>query len=163
MRLHFSIFPILAALLAASAHAQPAMLLEAPAPTSAVASSAPPDPFAAIQLAPVPSEKPHLHLSDWAAIAGGATLRVLDYTTTERALSYPQYFHEDILPSALVHNKSGFAAFQAATVGVDIVAYRSLVHHNLRSVAVVAQYLYDSAMLFQVVSNYQTLGRVPLR
>lgn len=161
MRPPLSVLPLLAALFVAPAHAQQATLIDAPLPVDA--SSAVPDPFAAIQIVPPPAHPPRLHAFDWAALAGGAALRVLDYTTTEEALSRPQVFHEDILPPALVQNKAGFAAFQAATVGVDYFAYRFLVRRKLRAVALVGQYLYDSAMLFQVVNNYQTLGkaRVP--
>lgn len=91
------------------------------------------------------------------------SLRVLDYTTTEKAMEYPQYFHEDILPGSLVHNKAGFAAFQASTVVANYYAYRFLVHHHLRSIAIIGQYAYDSAIGFQVLENYQTLGKVPTR
>jgi hypothetical protein len=153
---------LLAVLFLASAQAQSLRLIDAPTPGAGVASSRAGDPYASIQAAPTLSPMPTLHAFDWAAIAGGGALRVLDYTTTEKALSYPQYFHEDVLPSALVHSKAGFAAFQAATVGADYAAYRYLVHHNLRTMAAVGQYLYDSAMLFQVASNYQTLGKVHL-
>jgi hypothetical protein len=93
-------------------------------------------------------------------LGAAASLRVLDFTSTEKALSQPQYFHEAILPQALVKNKPGFAAFQAGTVVLNYGAYRLLVRHHMRSVAQVSQYVYVGAMTFQVAHNYQLLGSV---
>lgn len=101
------------------------------------------------------------HLLDWSLLGAAATTRVLDFTSTEKALAEPQYFHEAILPRALVKNKPAFAAFQAGTVAVNYEAYRFLVHHNMRSIARVSQYMYVGAMTFQVAHNYQLLGNTP--
>ena len=104
--------------------------------------------------------KPKLKVLDWSLIGAAGMLRVLDYTSTERALKDPQHFREAMLPTALVENKPAFAAFQAATVGVNYMAYRMLVHHHMRSLARVAQYVYVSGMAFQVTRNYQQIGGV---
>jgi len=101
------------------------------------------------------------HALDWGLLGAGAATRVLDFTSTEKALSEPQYFHEAVLPKALVKNKPAFAAFQAGTVAVNYEAYRFLVHHNLRSIARVSQYMYVGVMTFQVAHNYQLLGNPP--
>jgi hypothetical protein len=111
---------------------------------------------------PAPATE-RLHLFDWSMIGAGATLRALDYVTTERGLEHPQYVHEANLPSALVHNKPAFAGFEAATVVVNAGAYRLLVRHNLRSIARISQYMYVSVMTGQVAMNYQILGKIPAR
>jgi hypothetical protein len=101
------------------------------------------------------------HALDWTLLGAAAATRVLDFTSTEKALTEPQYFHEAVLPNALVHNKPAFAAFQAGTVAVNYEAYRFLVHHNLRSIARVSQYMYVGVMTFQVSHNYQLLANPP--
>jgi hypothetical protein len=144
-------------------------LAEAPAPMPSSSSSLVPEPlsgtpaFMPVIRTPIPAadQKPRLHFMDWSLLGAAAALRALDYTSTEAAMARPQYFHEDILPSALVHNKAGFAAFQAGTVAVNYEAYRFLVRHNRRSLARLSQYMYVSVMTFQVAHNYQTLSDYP--
>lgn len=162
------LLPVLAFTMAAKCHAQSAMLVDAPAPTSATAALQPSEAFSssALGVYPVQSpqyteKKPGLRPFDWGLIGAAATLRVLDFTTTEKALTEPQYFHEAQLPQALVKNKPAFAAFEAGTVGVNYVGYRLLVRHNMRSLARISQYVYVSALTFQVSHNYQLLGNVP--
>lgn len=156
--------------LAFTSSAQTTMaLVDAPAPAADSSSSLLSDPaggssaFISVQQVPTPDaeHKQRLHLYDWSMIGAAAVLRGLDFASTESAMSRPQYFHEDILPSALVHNKPAFAAFQAGTVAVNYEAYKYLVHHNLRSLARVSQYMYVGVMTFQVAHNYQTLGDYP--
>jgi len=111
-----------------------------------------------------PPPKPHrpgLNWLDWSGLAAAATLRGLDYYTTEKALEYPRYAHEAQLPEALVKNKPAFAAFQAGTVVLNYGAYRLLVRHNMRSLARASQFVYVGIMTGQVASNYQVLGRIP--
>lgn len=100
-----------------------------------------------------------MRLLDWAGIGAGAVLRTLDYTTTEKGMEYPDRVHEAILPTALVKNKAAFASFEAGTVALNYGAYRLLVRHNLRSLALVSQYMYLSIMTGQVAKNYQVLGK----
>jgi hypothetical protein len=114
-----------------------------------------------VQQPQVKEKGPGLHWLDWSMLGASAALRALDYTSTEKALSEPQYYHEAVLPKALVENKPAFAAFQAGTVVVNYEAYRLLVRHNMRSLARVSQYVYVGAMTFQVAHNYQTLGQTP--
>lgn len=151
-----------------SAQQQTAMLVDAPAPAVAMNTTPPGETFSSSAMgvypvrAPQTAEKaPGLRFLDWSMLGASAALRVLDYTSTEKALSEPQYYHEAMLPSALVKNKPAFAAFQAGTVAVNYEAYRFLVRHNKRSLARAAQYVYVGAMTFQVAHNYQTLGTIP--
>jgi len=155
-------------------------LLKAPLPSAPVSSSAlpgestlvsssalPGDPAFApgyypVERAPQPINiEPRLKTLDWSLIGAASMLRVLDYTSTEQAMADPAHFREAMLPTKLVENKAAFAAFQAATVGVDYTAYRLLVRHHMRPLARVAQYVYVSGMAFQVTRNYQILSSVP--
>lgn len=143
-------------------------LVDAPAPIDS-SSSLLPEPAAGVPAFmpvartphPAAEQKPRLHFLDWSLIGAAAVLRGLDYTSTESALARPQYFHEDVLPSALVENKPAFAAFQAGTVAVNYEAYKFLVRHNRRSLARLSQYMYVGIMTFQVAHNYQTLSNYP--
>lgn len=147
--------------------AQSIALLDAPLPV-AVGTAAPGGSSGSslggytIVHAPQPRQtRPRLHVLDWSMIGAAATLRVLDYTSTEEALAHPQYYHEAILPQELVKSKPAFAAFQAGTVALNYGAYRLLVRHNLRSLARASQYLYVGIMAGQVAHNYQLLGEMP--
>lgn len=115
-----------------------------------------------VQRVPRPVKlEPRLKVLDWSLIGAASMLRVLDYTSTEKALSDPAHFSEGMLPTALVENKPAFAAFQAATVGVNYTAYRLLVRHHMRRLARVAQFAYVGGMAFQVTRNYQQIADVP--
>lgn len=164
----FAFLPILSLLaLVLPCGAQSVALLDAPLPAAAMAA----DPggssgsalggYAIVHAPQPPQTRPRLHVLDWSMIGAAATLRVLDYTSTEEALAHPQYYHEAILPQALVKSKPGFAAFQAGTVALNYGAYRLLVRHNLRSLARASQYLYVGIMAGQVAHNYQLLGEMP--
>ncbi|HEX3985749.1 MAG TPA: hypothetical protein VHX13_03980 [Acidobacteriaceae bacterium] len=180
---HFAValLPTLAFTLVQPCFGQTEALLKAPLPSAAASSSSlpndpafvsssalPGDPSFAAGYYPVvraPQEpikvEPRLKVMDWSLIGAASVLRVLDYASTEQALADPQHFREAMLPTALVENKAAFAAFQAATVGVNYTAYRLLVRHHMRSLARAAQYVYVSGMAFQVARNYQALGSVP--
>lgn len=167
------LLPVFALSLAAAASAQTTIALaDAPEPLAVSSSSSllaePAGGSAAAAFAPVEripqptiEQKPSLHLYDWSMIGAAATLRGLDWATTESAMARPQYFHEDILPTALVKNKAAFAGFQAGTVALNYGAYKLLLRHNMRSLARVSQYMYVGVMGFQVAHNYQTLASVP--
>jgi len=143
-------------------------LVEAPLPAESGATAQPGETDGAsmgifpVERAPEAREKgPRLNALDWSMLGAAASLRVLDFTSTEKALSQPQFFHEAILPQALVKNKPAFAAFQAGTVALNYEAYRLLVRHRMRSLAQVSQYVYVGTMTFQVAHNYQLLGDAP--
>jgi len=170
MKLPFAVLllPVLSLVVVSRSSAQNALLVDAPAPSVAAASAQPGDPYSSSAMAVYPVQRPEvkekapgLHLLDWSMLGAATALRVLDYTSTEKALTEPQYYHETILPQALVKNKPAFAAFEGGTVAVNYEAYRFLVRHNLRSLARVSQYVYVGAMTFQVAHNYQTLGQKP--
>ncbi|MFZ0632290.1 MAG: hypothetical protein WA399_06985 [Acidobacteriaceae bacterium] len=175
------LLPSLAFTLVQPGFAQTEALLKAPLPSANASGSAlpndpafssssalPGDPAFAPGYYPVErapqgpvNTEPKLKVMDWSLISAASVLRVLDYTSTEKAMADPAQFREAMLPTKLVENKAAFAAFQAATVGVDYTAYRLLVRHHMRPLARVAQYVYVSGMAFQVGRNYQTLGSVP--
>lgn len=164
------LLPVLSLLSVSTCSAQQtAMLVNAPVPNAVVGDGSP-EGFSSSAMgvypvrAPQVREKaPGLKLLDWSMLGAAATLRVLDYTSTEKALTEPQYYHEAMLPTALVKDKPAFAAFEAGTVAVNYGAYRFLVRHNKRSLARAAQYVYVGAMSFQIAHNYQTLGQKPLQ
>lgn len=179
---HFAVvlLPTLAFTLVQPCFGQTEALLKTPLPSANVSSSAlPSDPafssssalpgdpsFASayypVERAPQPRVvEPKLKVLDWTLLGAASITRVLDYTSTEQALKDPAHFREAMLPTKLVENKAAFAAFEAATVGVNYTAYRLMVRHHMRSLARVAQYVYVSGMTFQVARNYQTLGSVP--
>lgn len=174
------LLPTLAFTLVQPGFAQTEALLRAPLPSAPISSSSlPNDPafvsssalpgsaafaegYYPVERAPKPVKlEPKLKTLDWSLLGAASALRVLDFTSTEQAMADPSHFREAMLPTKLVENKAAFAAFQAATVGVNYTAYRLLVRHNMRSLARVAQYVYVSGMAFQVTRNYQTLGSVP--
>jgi hypothetical protein len=179
-RFSVALLPTLAFTLVQPCFGQTEALLKAPlSPTTVSSSALPSDPaflsssalpgnsaFAAgyypVERAPQPViVEPKLKVMDWTLIGAASMLRVLDYASTEKALADPQNFREAMLPTKLVENKAAFAAFQAATVGVNYTAYRLLVRHHMRPLARAAQYVYVSGMAFQVARNYQALGSVP--
>jgi hypothetical protein len=145
------------------------MLVNAPLPNATVSGAEPGEAFSSsamggvypVRAPQVQEKKPRLNLVDWSMLGAAATLRVLDYTSTEKALTEPQYYHEAMLPNALVKNKPAFAAFEAGTVAVNYEAYHFLARHNKRSLARAAQFVYVGAMTFQIAHNYQTLGTRP--
>ncbi len=163
------LLPVLSLVVVGRSSAQSAMLVDAPAP-SETASAQPGDPYSSSAMGVYPVQRPEvrakapgLHLLDWTMLGAATTLRVLDYTSTEKALTEPQYYHEAMLPQALVKNKPAFAAFEGGTVAANYEAYRFLVRHNMRSLARVSQYVYVGAMTFQIAHNYQTLGQKPVQ
>lgn len=163
------LLPVLSLVLVASGSAQQtAMLDNAPLPN--VASDAQPgEAFSSsamggvypVRAPEVQEKKPGLKVLDWSMLGAAATLRLLDYTSTEKALTEPQYYHEAELPNGLVKNKPAFAAFEAGTVALNYGAYRYLVRHDRRGLARAAQFVYVGAMSFQIAHNYQTLGQKP--
>jgi hypothetical protein len=154
----------LAFALASQCFAQRTELADAPMPAADLApSSTASGPAAAITEVPPAVQPSRMHLMDWTLLGMGATLRMLDYTSTEKGLQRPQYLHEGMLPSALVHNQPAFAAFEAGTVALNVGAYRLLVRHNMRSLARISQYMYVGVMTGQVARNYQLIGDVPAR
>ena len=170
MKLPFAVLflPVLSlACIATCSAQQTAMLANAPLPN--VASDAQPgEAFSSSAMGVYPVRQPQvrekppgMNLLDWSMIGAASALRVLDFTSTEKALTEPQYYHETVLPQALVKNKPAFAAFEGGTVALNYEAYRFLIHHNKRSLARVSQYMYVGVMTFQIAHNYQTLGQVP--
>jgi hypothetical protein len=166
MRFSSLLLPVLSLMFAATCSAQTAMLVNAPLPSDATVQPGDPYSSSAMGVYPVRApqateQTPRFGLLDWGLLGAASALRVLDYTSTEKALTMPQYYHEAELPQGLVKNKPAFAAFETGTVALNYEAYRFLVHHNKRSLARASQYVYVGAMTFQIAHNYQTLGNTP--
>jgi hypothetical protein len=96
-------------------------------------------------------------VDDWILLGAVAPLRYFDYRSTVEALSKPQ-FHEAMLPTALVDNHAGFAAFEASTVVANYCVYRILVRHHHRTLARWGQSINVGALAWTVGHNYQLLG-----
>ena len=143
---------LVAALLANGLGAQQTALVDAPAPSASLLA----EPRGGLAVLPAPVAEPRagrLSLRDWSSIGVAATLRVLDYTTTEKAMAHPQEIHEAMLPAALVRNQPGFAAFEAGTVAANYFGYRFLVRHGRRRLAFRTQCVYDASLLYPVIDN----------
>lgn len=156
-----ALIPLLAALSAHCLWGQQAVLPDSPRPGAPAQRCAQPQAPAAIQPNAVDREvRPggRLFPSDWASIGVAATLRVLDYTTTEKAMAYPQDFHEVLLPNGLVQNKAGFAAFEAGSVAANYYAYRWMARHGMHAFAVRAQWIYNLSLVYPVMENYRVLS-----
>ena len=160
--------PVLSLACVATCSAQQTAMLNAPLPNAAsdgepglAFSSSAMGGVYPVRAPRMEEKKPGLHILDWSMLGAAATLRALDYTSTEKALTEPNYYHEAELPQGLVKNKPAFAAFEAGTVAVNFEAYRFLIRHDKRGLARAAQFVYVGAMTFQIAHNYQTLGQKP--
>ena len=58
----------------------------------------------------VQEKEPGLKMLDWSMLGAAATLRVLDYTSTEKALTEPQYYHEADAAERAGEEQAGFCS-----------------------------------------------------
>jgi hypothetical protein len=163
MRILFTL-PLLLGLSIAQCFAQQMALVDAPAAASTA--SLPDSGESAAPLAAIVAVAPQrlggqrssaLGVDDWILLGAVAPLRYFDYRSTVEALSKPQ-FHEAMLPTALVDNHAGFAAFEASTVVANYCVYRILVRHHHRTLARWGQSINVGALAWTVGHNYQLLG-----
>jgi len=96
--------------------------------------------------------------ADWTLLGAVATVRLLDYKSTVKAMSDPANFREDELPNALVHNRPALGAFEASTVVVNYYAYRVLISHRHGKLARVGQTINLAALGWAVGRNYYELN-----
>lgn len=98
----------------------------------------------------------------WASVVG---VHTADWMTTEKCLhvsqvqeaaGYAGICHEAFLPQALVENKAGFAAYEAATAGAEIYGQYLLEKHHHVRIARIAQLANIVASAFVVAHNYHT-------
>lgn len=106
----------------------------------------------------VPDRKPSLGFTDWTLLGAGAALRFLDYKSTVKCMSDPANFREVELPSALVHNRPAFGAFEASTVVANYYVYRLFAEHHHRGLARFGQIINLGAMAWTVGRNYYELN-----
>ncbi|HVT96881.1 MAG TPA: hypothetical protein VHE33_05190 [Acidobacteriaceae bacterium] len=106
---------------------------------------------------PAADRRAGLTQTDWTLLGAAGALRLLDYTSTVKAMSDPIHFREDQLPNALVHCRPGLGAFEASMVGVNYYAYRVLVEHRHRKLARWGQVINLAATGWTVGRNYYEL------
>jgi len=90
------------------------------------------------------------------------TLRALDWSTTEECIRRPKSIcYEAELPQALVHNKVGFAFFEASMAAASIEGQRLLEQHHHRKLAMIAQYANIGILSVTVGRNWTIIQDKP--
>jgi hypothetical protein len=89
------------------------------------------------------------------SLAGSVVVaRALDWTSTEECLRHP-WCTETELPSALVKNKAGFAAFEAGVSGLSILAQYEMTRRGHRRWARLGQSIDVGSIGYTVMHNYR--------
>jgi hypothetical protein len=93
---------------------------------------------------------------DWSLAGSVLMSRTLDWTSTEECLRRPwRQCHEVELPTGLVENKLGFAAFEAAVSGLSILAQYEMTRHGHRRLVRLGQTVDVGSIGYAVVHNYK--------
>jgi hypothetical protein len=96
---------------------------------------------------------------DWSLAGSVVAARALDWSSTEQCLRRPfQQCREDELPTALVKNEAGFAAYEAAVSALSILAQYELTRHGHRRLARLGQGIDGASIGYTVVHNYRMAG-----
>jgi hypothetical protein len=96
---------------------------------------------------------------DWSLAGSVVAARALDWTSTERCLHRPwQPCHEGELPTALVKNEAGFAAYEAGVSALSILAQYEMTRHGHRRLARLGQGIDVASIGYTVVHNYRLAG-----
>jgi hypothetical protein len=96
---------------------------------------------------------------DWSLAGSVVAARALDWTSTEDCLRRPwQQCHEAELPTGLVKNKAGFAAYEAGVSALSILAQYEMIRHGHRRLARLGQAIDVSSIAYTLVSNYRIAG-----
>jgi hypothetical protein len=96
---------------------------------------------------------------DWSLAGSVVAARALDWTSTERCLHRPwQPCHEGELPTALVKNEAGFAAYEAGVSALSILAQYEMTRHGHRRLARLGQGIDVASIGYTVVHNYRVAG-----
>jgi hypothetical protein len=90
---------------------------------------------------------------DWTLAGSVVVGRALDWTSTEECLRRP-WCHEVELPTVLVKNKVGFAAFEAVVSGFSILAQYEMTRHGHRRLARLGQSIDVGSIWYSVLHNY---------
>jgi len=111
--------------------------------------------------APIPAavKSPVFGIVDWSLAGSVVATRALDWTSTEECLRRPwKQCHEGELPSTLVKNKAGFAAYEAAVSAFSILAQYEMTRHGHRRVARLGQGVDVGFIGYTVMHNYRMAG-----
>jgi hypothetical protein len=96
---------------------------------------------------------------DWSLAGSVVATRALDWTSTERCLHRPgQQCREGELPTRLVKNEAGFAAYEAAVSALSILAQYEMTRHGHRRLARLGQGIDVASIGYTVVHNYRMAG-----
>jgi hypothetical protein len=90
---------------------------------------------------------------DWTLAGSVVVGRALDWTSTEECLRRP-WCREAELPTVLVKNKVGFAAFEAVVSGFSILAQYEMTRHGHRRLARLGQSIDVGSIWYSVLHNY---------
>jgi hypothetical protein len=104
--------------------------------------------------APIPQAAPLFGAVDWSLAGSVVVARALDWTSTEECLRRP-WCREAELPTALVKNKFGFAAFEGAVSGFSILAQYEVSRKGHKRLARWGQGVDLGALAYSVVHNYR--------
>jgi hypothetical protein len=98
-------------------------------------------------------------IGDWSLAASVVAARALDWTSTERCLHRPwQQCHEGELPTGLVKNEAGFAAYETGVSALSILVQYEMTRHGHRRLARLVQGIDVAFIGYTVVHNYQMTG-----
>jgi hypothetical protein len=101
-----------------------------------------------------------LGLIDWSLAGSVLVSRALDWTSTEECLRRPyQQCHEGELPNALVHSKTGFAAFEFTTSALSVFCEYEMTKHGHRRLARIGQAIDSGVVAHTVERNYRILWK----
>jgi hypothetical protein len=111
--------------------------------------------------APIPAavKPPLFGIVDWSLAGSVVAMRALDWTSTEECLRRPwQLCHEGELPTTLVKNKAGFAAYEAGLSAFSILAQYEMTRHGHRRLARLGQGIDVGLIGYTVMHNYRMAG-----
>jgi hypothetical protein len=104
-------------------------------------------------------KSPVFGIVDWSLAGSVVATRALDWTSTEECLRRPwKQCHEGELPSTLVKNRAGFAAYEAAVSAFSILAQYEMTRHGHRRVARLGQGVDVGFIGYTVMHNYRMAG-----
>jgi hypothetical protein len=114
-----------------------------------------PNSLAPFPSAPIPrAAAPVFGVVDWSLAGSVVIARALDWTSTEECLRRP-WCREAELPTVLVKNKVGFAAFEAVASGFSVLAQYEITRHGHKRLARLGQSIDLGAIGYSVLHNYR--------
>jgi hypothetical protein len=115
-----------------------------------------PNPMPSLPSAPIPLvvKSPLFGVVDWSLAGSVVMARALDWKSTEECLRRP-WCREAELPTVLVKNKVGFAAFEAGVSGFSILAEYEMTRRGHRRLARLGQSIDVGSIGYSVLHNYR--------